>query len=465
MRISSFILASLIATSTGAWAARDFTPQAGTWVVNSELDGKPGRGLAIDVQGNTFFMQVFGYEKNGDATFYTATGQLDGTSVTAPLIRYTGGRSFGGAAQDAIQDSSPGNVTVSFNNGLKGTVQFPGEEPSAIERFVVPDMDNNLPGIFDNIVPAPMPQEARIQQRRTLRLYFLDEGGVPAAEWLVNIMRRWPSAQAWNMPNTDDIQLQLNGHFVDGDTQSVEQNMRCTPQPGDVLECSVKEDVALQAGQKNVLKRLSIRRVASDIVGIAQAMHSSSETSTQWRIGGMNINVGTSSISDKYRMHFQYDLMWFIPGACTLPCPETFLSPLPKNGTWIVSNELTGKPGRGISLDVQGTTAIAQVFAYQANGQPSFYMGSTTAGFFKNMVDIPLKRYQGGRYLGGPAMSGHEIEDTGRAQFALTYLGATNAVPTTVQFPHEEAKTMQRLMLEGKNWQENMLGGMTHTHR
>jgi hypothetical protein len=64
------ITASVMALScTVSWAARDFTPQSGTWVVSSELDGKPGRGLAIDVQANTFFMQVFGYEKNGDATF------------------------------------------------------------------------------------------------------------------------------------------------------------------------------------------------------------------------------------------------------------------------------------------------------------------------------------------------------------------------------------------------------------
>ena len=54
------LLTTAIATTTCAWAARDFTPQAGTWVVSSEVDGKPGRGLAIDVQGNTFFMQVYG---------------------------------------------------------------------------------------------------------------------------------------------------------------------------------------------------------------------------------------------------------------------------------------------------------------------------------------------------------------------------------------------------------------------
>ena len=85
--IGSALASAALLVSAGAHAARDFTPQAGTWVISEELDGKPGRGLAIDVQGNTFFMQVFGYEKNGDATFYTATGTMDGDSVTAPLMR------------------------------------------------------------------------------------------------------------------------------------------------------------------------------------------------------------------------------------------------------------------------------------------------------------------------------------------------------------------------------------------
>ena len=66
------LAAVLVAALQPAWAARNFTPQAGTWIVSSELNGEPGRGLAIDVQGNTFFMQVFGYEKNGEATFFTA---------------------------------------------------------------------------------------------------------------------------------------------------------------------------------------------------------------------------------------------------------------------------------------------------------------------------------------------------------------------------------------------------------
>ena len=80
-------------------------------------------------------MQVFGYEKNGDATFFTATGKMDGNRVTAPLMQYQGGRSFGGGARDAVELGSPGHVKVSFHNGLQGGIQLPGEAEMPIQKF------------------------------------------------------------------------------------------------------------------------------------------------------------------------------------------------------------------------------------------------------------------------------------------------------------------------------------------
>lgn len=141
-KLRPLLIAALLTLPPAAsWAARDFTPQSGTWVISEELDGKPGRGLAIDVQGNTFFMQVFGYEKNGDATFYTATGQMEGNAVTAPLMQYQGGRSFGSDARDAVELGSPGQVKLNFANGLQGAVQFPEEPERAIARFEMRSAD------------------------------------------------------------------------------------------------------------------------------------------------------------------------------------------------------------------------------------------------------------------------------------------------------------------------------------
>ena len=123
-----------------SWAAREFTPQAGLWMIAAERNGEPGRGFSIDVQGNTVFMQVFNYEKSGAATFHTAVGKLDeAASMTVPLLRFKGGRYFGGPAQIGVEDGSAGEVTLRFADGLNGTVQFPGEQAQPISRFLVPE--------------------------------------------------------------------------------------------------------------------------------------------------------------------------------------------------------------------------------------------------------------------------------------------------------------------------------------
>ena len=102
------LFASILGLCTlPVFAARNFTPQAGTWIITSENNGQPGRGLAIDVQGNTLFLQVYGYEKNGDSTFYIAAGKMDGNRFSGPLTSYSGGQSFGSAARDAFHPAQP----------------------------------------------------------------------------------------------------------------------------------------------------------------------------------------------------------------------------------------------------------------------------------------------------------------------------------------------------------------------
>jgi len=130
--------------------ANAFSPQAGTWVVASEMDGKPGRGMAIDVQNNTLVMQVYSYESNGQPSFYLAVGQMSNNQTTAPLTRYVGGRYFGSGAQSGRLDSSPGNVTLRFTSGMSGYVTFPGESEQYIVRanFAYPNTASSLQGLW-----------------------------------------------------------------------------------------------------------------------------------------------------------------------------------------------------------------------------------------------------------------------------------------------------------------------------
>lgn len=112
-----------------------FAPQAGTWVVTSEVDGKPGRGFGIDVQNTTLVMQMYAYESTGASTFYLAVGDVVDNKVNTALTKYTGGRSFGSGARSGVSAGSPGNVNIRFTSGTTGFITFPNEAEVAIGRF------------------------------------------------------------------------------------------------------------------------------------------------------------------------------------------------------------------------------------------------------------------------------------------------------------------------------------------
>lgn len=119
----------------GAGLAQAFAPQSGTWVVNSEVNGRPGRGFGIDVQNTTMVMQMYAYESNGQPTFYLAVGEVVDNKVTAALNKYTGGRYFGSGDRSGTPAGSPGNVSIRFTSGMTGFITFPGEPEVAISRF------------------------------------------------------------------------------------------------------------------------------------------------------------------------------------------------------------------------------------------------------------------------------------------------------------------------------------------
>lgn len=419
MRLSSLIVASLLACSANSWAARNFTPQAGTWIVSSELDGKPGRGLAIDVQGNTFFMQVFGYEKNGDATFYTATGQLDGNSVTAPLVRYTGGRSFGSAARDAVEDSSPGDVTVSFSNGLKGTVQFPGEAPAAIERFAIKE--------FTPSISNPLAQLGQ----RVLRLMILDK----------NLQFKQYRSATLQRNSKDQLEL---AEYVDGNV------------PSYISPCSVDAEKA-QILCNSATSGSNIKSLRFQISGGQIAGHATMKEAP----GQVLPLIGQSDSAMNFaNQQLQQQNYWSIalPGSTVTGIPTRHTHQLmPINGTWIVQDELTGKPGRGLALDVQNSTMVLQVFNYGANSQPTFHMGSGTYGSTgpdtqASRAEFALNQYAGGRSLGGAAQSAHQIAEAGPVRIDLA-VNREQPMPHfsqrgTVTFPGEAPKTIVRMRLD-----------------
>ena len=418
--LRSAIVAAVVAFSCAtSWAVRDFTPQAGTWVVTEELDGKPGRGLAIDVQGNTFFMQVFGYEKNGDATFYTATGQLEGNTVTAPLMQYQGGRSFGADARDAVELGSPGDVTVSFANGLQGVIQLPGEPKRAIKRFEAKSPDF-IASYWEKRFPRRFlitVMDASYQPQQLAEMYL--SGSQSQNEWHLYLS------------GLSGKQAQKFGceRLVDRDT------FRCTSD-------EIQPEGAKGFGFESV--RFSIANV--DIAGVIEE-----GAQTRRMMGIATSGGGGSSITG---CTFYADL--YVGDVRNCGPALT-----PSSGTWIVNDELTGKPGRGVALDVQNGMVVTQVFNYLNDGAPTFHMGSSL--YQGHDTQLPLHQYAGGRALGGALTSAQLMDTVGEMKIRFTlpepWQASPNRVTASIQFPQETEKRMTRMALDtGASAVEGLLG-------
>ncbi|MGE8320682.1 MAG: hypothetical protein ACN6O3_18165 [Comamonas sp.] len=233
--------------------------------------------------------------------------------------------------------------------------------------------------------------------------------------------------------------------------QTTTQTMRCAPRANDVLECTAKPD----AVQQNVFDKVVLRRVGADIQGLAYTLPGEGKPAQELRVGGKSVYLDARLGSNGYYQHFQYHLNFRRPGACSLLCPTSTTSFMPNNGTWVVADELTGKPGRGIGLDVQDTTVIAQVFDYLPDGRPAFHMGSAS-NYLWSSADLALKRYEGGRRFGGPAQSAHETEEAGTLRLAPNPEDRT--LLPLLQFPGEAPKPIRRLVLDGGSWQERLKG-------
>jgi len=123
---------AVVGALLGTSLAYAFAPQTGTWIMTSEVNGKPGRGLAIDVQDNTLVMQMYAYDASGNATFYMTSGTLANDRYSAPLNKYRGGRYLGSGDLSGKEDGSAGTVSIRFESGTKGYITLPGEAEKEI---------------------------------------------------------------------------------------------------------------------------------------------------------------------------------------------------------------------------------------------------------------------------------------------------------------------------------------------
>lgn len=131
-------------------SALAFSPQTGTWAITEEVDGTPGRGIALDVQNDIVIMQIYAYKPNGDSAFYLFTAPLRNDQASGPLHTYTGGRYFGSERRVGVEAPSPGDVSMRFINGTEGYIRFPGELEKHFSRldFVYGQTPESLLGLW-----------------------------------------------------------------------------------------------------------------------------------------------------------------------------------------------------------------------------------------------------------------------------------------------------------------------------
>lgn len=135
LRLPALALWAGIALAQGASAAPSFTPRAGAWAFDPELNGQPGRGMQIDVQGETLVMTMYGYDSAGRGTFYLTAGQLVDNTFSGDMLFYSDGKTFGGMNRDAVLGGSAGIVTMLFVDGTRGVITLPGEPAKSISKL------------------------------------------------------------------------------------------------------------------------------------------------------------------------------------------------------------------------------------------------------------------------------------------------------------------------------------------
>ena len=109
----------------------------------------------------------------------------------------------------------------------------------------------------------------------------------------------------------------------------------------------------------------------------------------------------------------------------------------PQSGIWVIDAELTGKPGRGMQIEVQDGVLVFTYFGYKANGSPTFYLGSGPLA--NNSFQATLSEYGNGTAVGGVFTDAAEIGSPGTVSLAFT-----SSTKGTMTLPGEPEKSISR---------------------
>ncbi|MGE0498376.1 MAG: toxin-antitoxin system YwqK family antitoxin [Ramlibacter sp.] len=121
----------------GSKLAASGTLQRGWWWNPTE----GGRGFAMEIQGDAFFMAGFMYDGEGKPRWYLAQGSLSGpTTFSGKLVQYGGGQQLTGAyASPRITNDNVAPLTINFASANSVQMQPQGAAPIALSRYTFGD--------------------------------------------------------------------------------------------------------------------------------------------------------------------------------------------------------------------------------------------------------------------------------------------------------------------------------------
>ena len=116
----------------GSTTAQPTAPQPGWWWNPAE----PGRGFAVEVQGNQMWLAAYMYDANGNPTWYLANSAMTSdTLYQGNWTQYFGGQTLLGTYHAPTSTSPAGPVTLQFGSSLQATMTLPNGLQIPFSRF------------------------------------------------------------------------------------------------------------------------------------------------------------------------------------------------------------------------------------------------------------------------------------------------------------------------------------------
>lgn len=394
LRLPALALWAGIALAQGASAAPSFTPRAGAWAFDPELNGQPGRGMQIDVQGETLVMTMYGYDSAGRGTFYLTAGQLVDNTFSGDMLFYSDGKTFGGMNRDAVLGGSAGIVTMLFVDGTRGVITLPGEPAKSISK---------------------------------LRFGFVDEPDALLGDWYqISLVGAGTESSRMNLVDLVASTSSFNG-------------MAATAGVAERDGCARNVD-------GRFLNRVVCQRFAANASPHLYFVDYSGHAGS-----GADYVSSDVTVRDAYLLRSLTASGRNTGGRLTTfqPAPSTFT---PQSGAWAIDSELNGRPGRGMQIDVENDILVLTLYAYDATGRGTFYL---TAGQLdaNGHFSGELKFYDQGTPLGGTVRNAREAGTAGTVE-----LDFSDGAHGTIRLPGEPTLAISKLNFGVPEGVEGLLG-------